>query len=132
MANEATITVSISASLGGQSINSVGSTGPAAVQWDLATADMATVPQTIGSGSDEALDVPVDLTPIGAILIKNLDASIAVDIGTATGGSFAASVFMTIPAGAATLLYPASGVTLYAKAASSSVAITFSAVETIA
>jgi hypothetical protein len=129
MANEATITVSVSASKGGQSVNSVGSTGAAAVTWDMAGADMATVPQVIGSGSDEALAIPADLTPVGAILIKNLDAAISVDISTATGGSFAGATFQTLIAGAVCLLFPSSGVTYYAKAASSSVSITFTALE---
>lgn len=132
MANEVTITTSILASKGGQSVNSVGSTGAAAVQFDLSLDDMATVPQEIGTGADEALAIPGDLTPVGAILIKNLDATNYVQFGIATGGSFAASVFQRLLAGQTCVLYPEPGVTYYAKANTGAVSITFTAVETIA
>lgn len=131
MANEAIVVASVSASKGGQSVNSVGSTGAASRTFDMTGTDMATVPQAIGFASDEALAIPADVTSPGVLLIANLDSANYVEFSLGTGGAFAASVFEVLKAGMVCIIHPPSGATIYAKANTSAVNITFTVLEAI-
>lgn len=70
MANEITYVVSLSASKGGASINS----GTISDTLDMTGVDMATVTQDVDA-SNEALDVPADVTGDVHLVVKNLDSA---------------------------------------------------------
>ena len=129
MADEVVHTVSVSASKGGASINSIGASGGAYVALDMTGTDLGAWTQSIGLAAEEALAIPADITTMGLLLVKNMEASGGnyVQLSLATGGSFAASVFETLKAGQTYSGHP--GVTLYAKANTAAVNVACYAVE---
>ena len=124
MADEAVVTISVSASKGGASVNSVGASGGASVVLDMTGADMESATQDIGFAADEALAIAGDITTMGLLLVKNMEAAGGnyVQLSLATGGSFAASVFETLKAGQTYLGHPPS-TTVYAKANTAAVKV---------
>lgn len=82
MANEITTVVSFAASKGGAAINS----GSLSDTLDMTGVDMGTVTQEIGT-SNEALDVPADVSGDVHLVVKNLDATNYVEIFKDSGNS---------------------------------------------
>ena len=82
MANEITTVVSFSASKGGAAINS----GSISDTIDMSGVDMGTVTQEIGT-SNEALDVPADVSGDVHLVVKNLDATNYVEIFKDSGNA---------------------------------------------
>lgn len=74
----------------------------------------------------EALDVGADIGTIGFLLIKNLDATNYVEIGS--DNAVANNVALILP-GQAVPIKPKSGVTLYGKANTAPVQVEFLAIE---
>lgn len=115
MANEVTITASLTASKGGASIAS----GSLSKTLDMTGADVQAQTQLIGHAADEAVDISADIGTEGYVLIKNLDASNYVTLSYDTGGSFAGYTFAVIPAGGLMLFkpsYPTGKTVIYAQA----------------
>lgn len=117
MANEITYAVSFSASKGGAAINS----GTLSDTIDMTGVDMGTVTQAIGT-SNEALDVPVDVTGDVHLLVKNLDATNYVEIFKDNGNSHLLSKLL---AGEACSLRAVPSASLYARANTAAVQIQF-------
>ncbi len=94
---------------------------------DMAGTHMGSGTQAIGTGSDEALDLPSDISGNRWLLIKSLEAEGGhyIELGTATGGSFSGSIFGRVPAAGVVLLYVTG--TIYAKADTASVNIEWKA-----
>ena len=82
MANEITTSFSFAASKGGASI----ATGTLSKTSDMSGTDMGTVTQSIGT-SNEALDIPADVSGDVKICIKNLDATNFVGIYRDSGAT---------------------------------------------
>jgi hypothetical protein len=127
MASEISISCSLSASKGGASINSVGTSGGATSTHDMAGADMGSETQTVTQAADVALDIPAGVSPVGDLWIKNLDATNYIQLSTATGGSFAAAVYAKVRPGRKALYQPTG--TVYAKANTADCRIAFAVVE---
>lgn len=119
MADEIQISARLYAAKGGAYLGSETTTATL----DMAGTHMASGTQAIGTGSDEALDIPADVTGNRWLLVKSLEAEGGnyIELGTATGGSFTGSVFGRVPGGGAVLLYVTG--TIYAKANTASVNI---------
>lgn len=119
MADEIQLVAKLYASKGGAALGSE----QTSVTLDMAGTHMADGTQAIGTGSDEALDIPADVTGNRWLLVKSLEAEGGnyIELGTATGGSFTGSVFSRVPGGGVVMLY-ATG-TIYAKANTASVNI---------
>lgn len=82
MANEITITTSMSVSKGGATIN----TSSQSKTLDMSGADMATFTQVIGT-SNEAIGFPSDISGDVHIVVKNLDATNYVEIFKDSGNT---------------------------------------------
>lgn len=117
MANEITYAVSMSVSKGGASINS----GTLSDTIDMTGTDMGTVTQSIGT-SNEALDVPVDVTGDVHLIVKNLDSTNYVEIFKDSGNSHLLS---KLSAGEACSLRAVPSGSLYGRANSAAVQIQF-------
>jgi hypothetical protein len=76
--------------------------------------DLGSWEQDINNAADELIAVPSDVSGLRALEVWNLDATDSVQIGSATGGSFATSVFSEVKPGFPMLFYPS--VSMYAKA----------------
>lgn len=126
MANEITATISLLASKGGASINTVGSSGAAAKSFDMTGVDMASGTFNVGTSPDEAIPIPGDLATAKYLYIKNLDATNYVEFSYGTGGSFAAVV--RIDPLAAVMFRPTS-TTCYLKANTAACDVYWAAVE---
>jgi len=61
MANEITISMSMSASKGGASVNTVGATGPASASYDMTGADMISGTQILASTGTTYALVPLSI-----------------------------------------------------------------------
>jgi hypothetical protein len=120
MANEISISASLTASKGGASVSGSGS-----ASLDMAGTEMAAIVQSM-STTGVVLNVG-GCDTIQAILIKNLDAAISVTIGL-TNGNPPTNVVSTIPAGKVVLLTNVG--TLYGASASGTPDIFVVAVET--
>jgi hypothetical protein len=71
MANEITISLSMSASKGGASINTVGATGPATASYDMAGTDMLSGTQILAStGTTYALNIGSVAAPYRAYIMN--------------------------------------------------------------
>lgn len=82
MADEIRTSISFSAAKGGASI----ATGTLADTADMSGVDMGTVTQSIGT-TNEALDVPADVSGDVWLVVKNLDATNYVEIFKDSGSS---------------------------------------------
>jgi len=110
MANEITISMSMSASKGGASINTVGATGPATASYDMAGADMLSGTQILAStGTTYALNIGSVAAPYRAY-IMNMGAptttpTVTIDRATPVSATPAISLgvgdecFMVVPSG---------------------------------
>jgi hypothetical protein len=125
MADEIRVSCSLSASKGGASMNTVGSTGSASFVDDMAGADMGSWTQAVGT-SDEALDIPPDIGTCKYLFIANLDSTNYVELSYASGGSFVARV--RIDPGGVALFRPVS-TTIYVQANTAACNIFCGAVE---
>jgi hypothetical protein len=124
MANEITVTTNLFAAKASAVI------GTAAItkQKDMSGGDMAQVTQTITESADVALDIGSVATGGHYWLeIFNRDATNYIDIGDATGGSFAASIFARVPANSSILLHRTGAA--YGKANTADVDVSIRAVE---
>ena len=119
MANEIYVSVSAQASKGGAAVNNSGSQ-TATMSGD----QMVTSVQSVGT-SAEAL-VFGDVTTIGYVLLKNLDATNFVEIALDSGVS--TQKFAKLLAGGVAL-FPASTATIYAKADTGAVNLLVQAIE---
>lgn len=101
------------------------------VTLDMTGTHMASGTQAIGTGSDEALDVPADVSGQRWLEIKSLEAEGGnyIELATATGGSFAAAVFARVPAAGLFFGCIPSGTTIYAKANTGAVNIDWRTVQ---
>ena len=124
MADEIQIITKLYAAKGGAYLGSE----QTSVTLDMAGTHMASGTQAIGTGSDEALDIPADITGNHWLLVKNLEAEGGnyIELGTATGGSFTGTaIFGRVPGGGTVLMYRTG--TTYAKANTASVNIEWKA-----
>ena len=119
MADEIQISVKLYSAKGGAYLGSE----TTSVTLDMAGTHMGSGTQAIGTASDEALDLPADITGNRWLLVKNLEAEGGnyIELATDTGGQFSSHTFGRVPAAGAVLLY-ATG-TIYAKANTASVNI---------
>ncbi len=124
MADEIQISARLYATKGGAYLGSE----TTSVTLDMAGTHMASGTQAIGT-SDELLDIPADVSGDRYILIKSLEAEGGnyVEIGAASGGSFAASVHNKLLAGRVLLLLIPSANSVYAKANTAAVNIEWKA-----
>ncbi|MBM3882879.1 MAG: hypothetical protein FJ387_24680 [Verrucomicrobia bacterium] len=97
MANEISITASLTGSKGGATLNS----GALSKTLDMAGADFYSTTLTVTSGAEVTHAIPSGIGDCGWILIKNLDASNYVKVGFAT-----ADYKIRIPAGSFALFRP--------------------------
>jgi hypothetical protein len=139
MANEITISTSISASKGGASISS----GTLSKSYDLSGDHLVCATQEISATADaaELLDLGDIASPPAVLLVKNLDTSNYVDLamwedaGGCTDAEFVPHVICRIPAGQSRLITPvtqddtADRAYLYAKANTAPVTIQYWATE---
>lgn len=124
MANEVTITASLTASKSGASVAS----GSQTKTLDMTGADVQTQTQEIGHAADEAVDIAADIGTEGYILIKNLSSSNFVTFSYDTGGSFAGYAFAKLTAGGVMLFkpsYPTGKTVIYAQADTAAVTIQY-------
>jgi hypothetical protein len=126
MADEISVSVKLYAAKGGAYLGSETTT----LTLDMAGTHMASGTQAIGT-SDELLDIPADVSGDRYVLIKSLEAEGGnyVEIGAASGGSFAASVHQKLLAGRAILMIIPSANAIYAKANTASVNIEWKAAQ---
>lgn len=124
-ADEIQLSVRLYAAKGGAYLGSETTTATL----DMTGTYMAEGVQAIGFAADEILDIPGDVTGDRYILVKNLEAEGGnfIQLGTATGGSFAASVYCKVKAGAAVLLCIPSAGAIYAKADTAAVNVQWKA-----
>lgn len=127
MANEINASASISCSKNGVSVS-----GNKTVSITLSGNNQFAAQQTIGTGSDEAISFPSDMTDRQVLFFQNLDATNYIELSLGTGGSFAASVFAKLTASApfAIIPSPAGNTAIYAKANTSSCVLQVVAVGT--
>jgi hypothetical protein len=98
MANEITVTCSLSASKGGATVSS----GTATASITMTGIDMAQFTQTI-TDVEAAIEIPAGLATIGFLMVKNLSATDWVEIYYTTATVTDA---MKIPAGGANIMSP--------------------------
>ena len=122
MANEITISAGLSTTIGGTTISSNRSK-----ILDITGNEALSALDSVGFASDQAIPLS-SLDNVGQLLIENLDASNFVQVSSATGGSFAASVFMKVRPGCCALIQPNTA-TLYIKADTAACAVKYTAVE---
>lgn len=126
MADEIRVSCSLSASKGGASINTVGTSQGASFSFDMTGTDMGSGTQAIGFAADEQLVLPADVGTIKYLFLYNLDATNYVELSYATGGGFVSRV--QIDAGCPVLLRPTSA-TIYLKANTAACNIFWAVVE---
>jgi hypothetical protein len=128
MANEITIALSMSASKGGASINTVGATGPASASYNMTGADMI-------SGT-HATSTTTSAIPLGSVVapyriyMMNMEVSpstttISIDRATPVSGT---PVTVLAPGDECFLVVP-SGTTIYAIASSGTPSLFYAIVE---
>ena len=117
MANEITYAVSLAASKGGASISS----GTLSDTVDMSGVDMGTVTQAIGT-SNEALDIPADVSGASHVVIKNLDSTNYVEIFSDNGN---ANLMSKLAAGEACSFRSVTAANLYGRANTAAVQIQF-------
>ena len=116
MADEIRTSISFQVSKGGASI----ATGTLSDTIDMSGTDMGTVTQSIGT-SNEALDIPVDVTGDVNLCVKNLDATNYVEIFKDSGNSHLLSKLL--PGEACLLMRVPSSTSLYGRANTAAVQI---------
>jgi hypothetical protein len=121
MADEIQIQTKLYAAKGGAFLPSV----TRSITLDMTGADMGSWTQVIGTGSDEALDIPPDVTGDRHVEVFSLEAEGGnyVQLSNATGGSFAGGVFAKLIAGTSAIFIIPSGATIYAQANTANVSI---------
>jgi len=114
MANEITITLSMSASKGGASVNTVGATGPASASYDMTGADMISGTQILTStGTTYALNLGSVTAPYRAY-IMNMGASSTTGIVTIDRATpVSATPAITLGVGDECFIVVQSGTTIY-------------------
>lgn len=127
MADEIQIQTKLYAAKGGAYLPSV----TRSVTLDMTGADLASWTQVIGTGSDEVLAIPADLTGDRHIEIFSLEAEGGnyVELSTNTGGSFSGHVFAKLIAGTSALFIVPSGGSVYAQANTAAVSVQVRACE---
>jgi|DEB19_MinimDraft_3_1074340.scaffolds.fasta_scaffold77468_2 hypothetical protein len=114
MANEITISMSMSASKGGASVNTVGATGPASASYDMTGADMISGTQILAStGTTYALNLGSVTAPYRAY-IMNMGASSTTGIVTIDRATpVSATPAITLGVGDECFIVVQSGTTIY-------------------
>lgn len=128
MADEIQIQTKLYAAKGGAFLPSV----TRSATLTMAGSDMASWTQVIGTGSDEALDIPPDLTGDLLVEIYSLEGTTAgnyVTLSNATGGSFAGGTFGKLLATTPAFFIVPSGTTIYAQANTAAVSVQVRACE---
>lgn len=116
MADEIRTSISFQVSKGGAAI----ATGTLSDTIDMTGTDMGTVTQAIGT-SNEALDIPVDVTGDVHLCVKNLDATNYVEIFKDSGNSHLLSKLQ--PGEACLLMGVPSSTSLYGRANTAAVQV---------
>lgn len=127
MASIGTVTVSASISASAVAGGAVSLTGASKIFYPQTIIEMMSATQIIGNAADEAIVINDVTSPPGYIMIRNLDTTNYIELGTATGGSFAASKYAKIYPGGYYLASPLG--TIYAKAAAGTPEIQVCAVD---
>ena len=125
MANEITIAMSMRASKGGASIDTVGTTGPASANYDMTGADMSSGTHAT-STTTSALPLGSSVAPYRAY-IMNMDATNSISLDRATPVS--GTPFTTLAPGDECFLVVPSGTTIYAIASASTPSLYYAIVE---
>jgi hypothetical protein len=114
MANELTISMSMSASKGGAAVNTVGATGPASASYDMTGADMISGTQILAStGTTYALNLGSVTAPYRAY-IMNMGASSTTGIVTIDRATpVSATPAITLGVGDECFIVVQSGTTIY-------------------
>lgn len=128
MPNEITITLSMSASKGGASVNTVGSTGPASASYDMTGTDMLQGTQIV-STTTAALTLG-SVSGAYRLYLCNLSSTTGEDIrvGNANADPITSIVSTLLPGDECFLNVP-SGTTIYVESASGSPTLFYCAVE---
>lgn len=117
MANEITISLSMSASKGGASINTVGATGPATATYDMAGTDMLSGTQILTStGTTYALNIGSASAPYRAYIMNMGNLSTSPPTGVVTidrATPVSATPAVTLDVGDECFLVVESGTTIY-------------------
>lgn len=128
MANEITITLSLSASKGGASVNTVGATGPATASYDMSGNDMVQATQALTTSS---IAVPIgSITGAYRLYACNLEnpTTSTTTISFDRSSTVSANPPVTLGPGDECLLVVPSGTTIYV-AASAACSMYYTAVE---
>lgn len=127
MANEITITLSMSASKSGASVNSVGATGPATASYDMSGADMSS--GTVATSTTTAALSVGTVTAPYRIYLCNLSTTSGEDvrIGNANADPITSIVSTLAPGDECFLVVPSG--TLYVESASGTPNLFYVAVE---
>jgi hypothetical protein len=127
MADEISIQTKLYAAKGGAYLPSV----TRSITLDMTGADMGSWTQVIGTGSDEALDIPPDVTGDIHVEVFSLESEGGnyVQLSNATGGSFSGGVFAKLIASTSAIFVIPSGTTIYAQANTASVSVQVRACE---
>ena len=114
MANEITISMSMSASKGGASVNTVGATGPASASYDMTGADMISGTQILAStGTTYAFNLG-SVTATYRAYIMNMGASSTTGIVTIDRATpVSATPAITLGVGDECFIVVQSGTTIY-------------------
>jgi hypothetical protein len=128
MANEITISLSMSASKGGASVNSVGATGPATASYDMTGTDMSS--GTVNTSTTTASLSVGAVTGPYRLYLCNLSSTSGEDIrvGNANADPIT-SIVSTLNPGDECFLVVPSGTTIYVESASGTPALYYVAVE---
>jgi hypothetical protein len=129
MANEINVVLSIAASKGGASVNSVGSTSPASASFDMAGTDMLSGTQIVTTTT-----APLTVGSVSApysVLLRNLSADPAeiIRVGNANADPITSIVTVLITGRPGSIVNVPSGGTLYVESASGSPTLAFTMVE---
>jgi hypothetical protein len=129
MANEIAITLALSASKGGASVNSVGSTSPASATLDMTGTDMLSGTQIVTT-TTAALTVGSVTAPY-SVLLRNLstDPTEIIRVGNANADPITSIVTELLTGRPGSMVNVPSGGTLYVESASGSPTLAFTMVE---
>lgn len=120
MAQEISVTARLQATK--DSVKLIDAGSAAAVRLDLTGEHAADQTVTVPEAADVQLPIPGEITTIGLLYVKNLDAANFIELSYDTGVNFAANVFAKVRAGFPLLMQPSSA-TIYAKADTADVRI---------
>lgn len=121
MANEISISASLSVNKGGASLSRA-----IAKSFDMGGDDLGQGTQLIGT-SDEQLVLPADISTAKVLVLENLDATNYVELSYGTGGSFVAEIRLDANGGFA--VFRPTSMTIYLKANTAACRVKWDVVE---